>query len=111
VKLNKGEFLGRTALQKQADAGLSRILVTLKLPSADTSVIANEGVYDGGALVGRVTSGGFSYHFGHDIAMALIHPDRAAPGTKLQVRIHDEMRDATVVADSLYDPKNARARL
>jgi dimethylglycine dehydrogenase len=111
VKLDKGEFIGRTALQKQAEAGLGRILVTLKLPAADTSVIAYEGVYDGGALVGRVTSGGFSYHFGHDIAMALIRPDQAAPGTKLKVNIHNEMRDAVVVADSLYDPQNARARL
>jgi Glycine cleavage system T protein (aminomethyltransferase) len=111
VKLHKGEFLGRTALQKQADAGLSRILVTLKLPSADTSVIAYEGVYEGGALVGRVTSGGFSYHFGHDIAMALIRPDKATPGTRLQVNVHNEMRDAVVVADSMYDPQNARVRL
>lgn len=111
VKLNKGEFLGRTALQKQADEGLSRILVTLKLPAAETSVIAYEGVYDGDVLIGRVTSGGFSYHFGHDIAMALIRPDRAAPGTKLRVNIHNDMRDAVVVADSMYDPQNARARL
>ena len=111
VKLHKGEFLGRTALQKQADAGLSRILVTLKLPSADTSVIAYEGVYEGGALVGRVTSGGFSYHFGHDIAMALIRPDKATRWTKLQVNVHNEMRDAVVVADSMYDPQNARVRL
>lgn len=110
VKLGKGEFLGSTALQKQAEAGLSRILVTLKLPSAETSVIAYEGVYDGDTLIGRVTSGGFSYHFGHDIAMALIRSDRAAPGTKLRVNIHNDMRDAVVVADSMYDPQNARAR-
>lgn len=111
VKLKKGEFLGRTALQRQADEGIQRILVTLKLPSAETSVIAYEGVYAGGALVGRVTSGGFSYHFGHDIAMALVGPENAAPGTKLQVSIHNGMRDAVVVEDSMYDPTNARARL
>lgn len=111
VKLDKGEFLGRTALCKQADTGLDRILVTLKLPSAQTSVIAHEGVYDGGALVGRVTSGGFSYHFGHDIAMALVSPDKAVPGTALSVHIHDEMREAVVMADSMYDPENARPRL
>jgi dimethylglycine dehydrogenase len=62
-------------------------------------------------LVGRVTSGGFSYHFGHDIAMALVRPESAAPGTKLQVSIHNGMRDAVVVEDSMYDPTNTRARL
>src|SRR5260221_11553901 len=30
VKLDKGPFTGRAALQKQAEEGLSRILVTLK---------------------------------------------------------------------------------
>lgn len=111
VKLEKGEFIGRTALRKQAQEGLSRILVTLKLPAGDTSVLAHESVYSGGELVGRVTSGGFSYHFGHDIAMALVRPDKAAPGTRLAVNVHNGLRDATVVEDSLYDPANARARL
>jgi len=68
-------------------------------------------VYDGNTLVGRVTSGGFSYFFGHDIAMALVRPEKAAPGTRLRVNVHNEMREATVVADSMYDPQNARARL
>lgn len=111
VKLKKGEFVGRSALQRQADEGLGRMLVTLKLPSAETSVIAHEGVYSDGALVGRVTSGGYSYHFGHDIAMALVRPGKAAQGTKLQVNIHNEMRDAVVVGESMYDSMNARPRL
>jgi len=33
------------------------------------------------------------------------------PGTKLRVHVHNEMRDAVVVPDSMYDPQNARARL
>jgi dimethylglycine dehydrogenase len=111
VKLGKGEFLGRVALQRQADEGLARLLVTLKLPAGDTSVIAHESVYADGELVGRVTSGGYSYHFGHDIAMALIRPDKTAVGTELQVNIHNELRRAVVVEDSMYDPSNARARL
>ena len=110
VRLNKGEFQGRATLQKQKDEGLSRILVTLKLPSAETSVIGYESVYADGTLVGRVTSGGYSYHFGHDIAMALVRPDKARVGTKLQVHVHNERREAVVVEDSMYDPMNARPR-
>lgn len=111
VKLDKGDFTGRAALAKQAKEGLSRQLVTLKLPAGDTSVLALESVYAGDRLVGRVTSGGYSYHFGHDIAMALVEPALAKPGTKLRVNVHNEMRDAIVVDDSMYDPSNARARL
>jgi dimethylglycine dehydrogenase len=111
VKLNKGAFLGKDALSAQAAAGLTRTLVTLKLPSRDTSVLADESVFKDGALVGRVTSGGYSYHFGHDLAMALVNPALAGEGTILHVCVHGEMREAVVVPDSLYDPENARARM
>ncbi|MDQ2067795.1 FAD-dependent oxidoreductase [Xinfangfangia sp. CPCC 101601] len=109
VKLDK-DFIGRDAIAAQKAKGLSQKLVTLKLPNAVTSVIANEGVYKDGKLVGRVTSGGWSYHFGHDIALALVETAHTPVGTELKVWIHDEMRDATVIADSPYDPTNARQR-
>lgn len=110
VKLDKGDFIGRDSLLDQEKAGLRRVLVTLKLPSCDTSVVADEGVYADGTLVGRVTSGGFSYFFNHDIAMALVPPEHAVESNQLQVLIHNEMRVAVVVSDSMYDPTSARAR-
>lgn len=111
VKLDKGDFPGRDALRAEAAAGPARVLVTLKLPSCDTSVLADEGVYQDGALVGRVTSGGYSYHFAHDIAMALVPPALSAEGTALRVSVHGEMREAVVTHDSMYDPASARARM
>lgn len=110
VKLDK-DFIGRDALAAQKAEGVRRKMVTIRLPAADTSVLANEGVYHDGRLIGRVTSGGWSYHFGHDIAIALVAAELAAPGTRVKVRIHNEMRDGEVVADSLYDPQNARQRM
>ena len=74
-----------------------KTLITLKLPFCDTSVIAHEVVYHDGQIVGRVTSGGFSYYCHHDIAMALVPQDLTAPGTKLQVKIHNELRDGEVI--------------
>lgn len=110
VALDGRDFIGREALLKQRAAGDHRVLVTLKLPTGDTSVLADESVYAAGALVGRVTSGGYSYTGGHDIAMALVPQDRAAPGTKLEVSVHNEMRAAEVVDICVYDPTSARAR-
>ncbi len=111
VKLEKGDFVGREALLAQTASGLTRRLVTMKLPEGPTSVIADEGVYQNGKLVGRVTSGGYSYHFSHDIAMALVDPALSALGTKFEVLIHNEMRQGEVVGDSMYDPTSARARM
>ncbi|MEM7169385.1 MAG: FAD-dependent oxidoreductase [Pseudomonadota bacterium] len=110
VKLNKGDFIGRDALREQLDQASYHTLVTLKLPCCDTSVIADESVYDNGKLIGRVTSGGFSYYCNHDIAMALVPQKFTAKGTQLQVSVHDELRNAEVVDGCLYDPKNIRAR-
>jgi dimethylglycine dehydrogenase len=104
------EFIGKEALLKQKEAGDYKTLVTLKLPFCDTSVIAYEAVYKDGEIVGRVTSGGFSYYCQHDIAMALVPQDLTAPGTKMQVKIHNEMRDAEVIDVCAVDPTSARAR-
>lgn len=111
VKLDKGDFIGRQALQDQAKSGLRRRMVTLKLPSAETSVLAGESIYLDGKLVGRVTSGGYSYHFGHDLALALLPPELGRLGTRLKVNVHNEMREGEVVDDSLYDPANLRPRM
>ncbi|MCP5086127.1 MAG: FAD-dependent oxidoreductase [Rhodobacteraceae bacterium] len=110
VALKGREFIGRDALVKQKEAGDHRVLVTLKLPYGDTSVIADESVFKDGKLIGRVTSGGFSYYCNHDIAMALVPQEFTAYGTRMQVRVHNEMREAQVVDTCLYDPTSARAR-
>ncbi len=111
IKLGKGEFVGRAALRKQFDTGLQRRMVTLKLPMADTSVLAAETVYKDGKCIGRVTSGGYSYHFAHDIALALVDTDAISIGNKLQVMVHHELREAEIVSDSMYDPTSIRARM
>ena len=110
VQLDKA-FIGRDAIAAQKAAGVKRRLVTLKLPAGETSVLAHESVWQEGRLIGRVTSGGWSYHLGHDVALALIAADKALPGTKVQVHIHNEMRDGEVVADTLYDPQNLAPRM
>ncbi|MFV0474740.1 MAG: glycine cleavage T C-terminal barrel domain-containing protein, partial [Pikeienuella sp.] len=110
VVMEGREFIGRESLVMQKAAGGHHVLATLKLPSGDTAVIADEGVYRDGKLIGRVTSGGYSYQCGHDIAMAMLPPEFAAPGTEMQISVHSEMRPAEVVDICLYDPTSARAR-
>ncbi len=42
--------------------------------------------------------------------MGYVHPDHAAVGTRLQVRMQDALWPAEIVQDSPYDPENARIR-
>ncbi|MFK7939827.1 MAG: FAD-dependent oxidoreductase [Roseovarius sp.] len=64
-----------------------------------------------GTRVGRLTSGGYSVHFGKSIGMAYVTPDLAAEGTKLKVKMQDKLWDAVVTCDSPYDPKNEVIRI
>ena len=104
------DFIGRAALEHQRDQGLTRQLATLKVDCVDANAYMNEGVYSAGQLVGRVSSGGNSYHFGHGISMAYLDIEYAATGTELEIPILGVRRPATVIEDSLYDPGHSRSK-
>ena len=111
VDLNKGDFLGRDALLAWRDKGLANRLVTLEVQGVtDADARGSEPVSRGGASVGRTTSGGFGWRTGKSLALAMVRPDCAAPGTELEIRILGEPRRAVVVADSPYDFANAALR-
>ncbi|TRC96904.1 FAD-dependent oxidoreductase [Mesorhizobium sp. WSM4303] len=111
VRLDKGDFIGRAALVAKQKQGTARRIVTLSIDTDGASAFAYEGVYRDGSLVGRVTSAGYSYTFGHDIALALLPLELGTPGTALEVSILGERRPARVIADSTYDPEGARGRM
>ena len=111
VKLDKEAFIGRAALLRQQREGLGRRLVTLKVETVDADAYMNEAVYREGVLVGRVTSGAHSHHFGHCISLAYVDVEHGTQGTALEIPILGERRLATVIADSPYDPGNRRPRM
>ena len=110
IDMDKGPFIGREALAKSRDEGVASKTVTLKIPTDGKSVIGSEGLYRDGKLVGRVTSGGYSYTFGHDIAIALLPVELGAPGAQFDLTILGDAHQATVIEESPYDPTAARAR-
>lgn len=113
VRLDKGYFVGRDALLAQQEHGHSPStrLFPVAIDSDGASVLAHEGVYRDGELVGRITSGGHSYTFGHDLAFALLPVTLGTPGTELEVPILGVRRAARVIAESPYDPEGTRGRM
>ncbi|EAQ25491.1 GcvT family protein [Roseovarius sp. 217] len=63
-----------------------------------------------GERVGRLTSGGYSVAFGKSIGMGYVKPEQAVEGTKLKVKMLDQLWDAVVTCDSPYDSKNETIR-
>jgi len=102
------DFHGKAAME---ETGIRAKCVTLLIDGPpDADPWGREALYAGEAKVGRLTSGGWSVAFGRQIGMGYVHPDHAAPGTRLKLRMLRELWDAEVTEDSPYDPKNERIR-
>ncbi len=103
VDLSK-DFHGKAAMEK---LGVRVKCCTLLIDGPqDADPWGREALYDGEIRVGRLTSGGYSVAFGKSIGMGYVSPDLAVPGTKLKVKMFNELWNAEVVEDSPYDPKN-----
>lgn len=76
----------------------------------DADPRGREAPYLDGEKVGRLTSGGYSVAFGKSIGMGYVEPEPAVPGTRLKVRMFNDLWEAEVVEDSPYDPENAATR-
>ena len=109
IDLSK-EFQGKAAMQA---VGIRSTCVTLLIDGPDDAdPLGREALYAADDVrVGRLTSGGYSVAFGKSIGLGYVHPEHAAVGTKLKVRMFKDLWDAVVVQDSPYDPKNAVIRV
>ncbi|MGH7334567.1 MAG: GcvT family protein, partial [Candidatus Rokuibacteriota bacterium] len=112
VRLAKGDFIGRQALLRAKETGLSRRLCTLTVaPSTDDVVLyGGEAVYGDGRVVGRLRSAGYGHTVGRHIGLVYLPLGLAIPGTSLEVEVFGERLSATVAPDVLYDPQGTRLR-
>lgn len=94
------DFVGRSALENR-DASDDRVLVGLAGQGRRAARAGYE-VKDGEASIGVVTSGVLSPTLEHPIAMAYVEPDRAEPGTVLQVDVRGRSLPMTVVPLPFY---------
>jgi len=105
VKLGKGDFIGREALQRQEREGLRRTLVGFEMVDRG---IARHGyrVRREGREVGLVTSGTFAPFVKKNIGLAYVPPDLSGVGSRFSVLIRERDAAATVVPTPFY--KRAR---
>jgi aminomethyltransferase len=101
VKLDKGEFVGREALQRQREQGVAKKLVgfTLTDPGIPRHGYA---VQNDGRKVGEVTSGTKSPSLGTSIGLAYVPTALAAEGSAFQVDIRGRAAAARVVKTPFY---------
>ena len=109
VKLDKAEFIGRSALLTKRGTPADTKLACLVLEDPRSVVLGSEPVRIDGNIVGRVTSGGYGYTIGHSIAYAYI-PAPCQVDTRVEVDIFGTWITGRVAKEPLYDPTGSRVR-
>jgi aminomethyltransferase len=101
-KMDKGDFVGRAALEQARAAGLRRTLVGIEM--IDRGIARDEYCCcnEAGNAIGVVTSGSPSPTLGKNIALVYVPPSFSAVGTILYVEIRGQKCKARVVPTPFY---------
>ena len=102
------EFHGKAPME--ATGVRSKCVTVLIDGPEDADPWGREALYIDGTKIGRLTSGGYSVAFGKSIGMGYVKPEHAVPGTKVQVKMFNQLFDGEIVVDSPYDSKNETIR-
>jgi aminomethyltransferase len=101
VKMDKGDFEGRAALERQQREGVRRRLIGFEMRGRG---IARDGyeVFVDGRCVGRVTSGGPSPTLNKNIGLCYLPAELATVGRPIQVLIRGQAVEAETVGTPFY---------
>jgi 4-methylaminobutanoate oxidase (formaldehyde-forming) len=115
VKLNKGDFIGRDAVLRQRDAGVSRRLVQFLLKEPLPLLYHDEPIWVANTILGRTTSGAYGHALGGAVGLGYIS-DRLGPiadvvaGANFEIEVAGHRIGATASLQPMYDPTGAKIR-
>jgi len=104
VKIDKGDFIGKAALLRKKEQGVSPKRVGIMMQEDG---IAREGypLFSGGEKVGRVVSGTYSPSLDKNIACGYVRSDIAKIGAEISVEIRGKKKLAQVLDTPFYKRK------
>src|SRR5437588_2329416 len=119
VRLNKGAFIGRDALLRIKEQGITRKLACMTFDDPAVAVLGKEPVFaagqcvgygQGGGVLGYVTSANFGYTVGKSIIYGYLPLDGAEEGSSVEVQYFGRRYPASVVKEPLYDAQMTRLK-
>ncbi len=115
VRTGKGEFIGRNAVLRKKEAGLSRRLVQFRLRDPEPLLFHNEAIVRDGRIVGTITSGNYGHHLGAAIGLGYV-PCEGGSETEMlkssyEIEIAGERFAAAASVRPMYDPKSERVKM
>jgi 4-methylaminobutanoate oxidase (formaldehyde-forming) len=117
VKTDKGAFIGREAVLRKRDAGLTRRMLQFRLTDPEPLLFHNEPILRDGVIVGYLTSGNYGHALGGAVGLGYV-PCRHTGETveemltsTYQIDVAGRMVGAEASLSPLYDPKSQRIRV
>jgi 4-methylaminobutanoate oxidase (formaldehyde-forming) len=116
VKLDKGDFIGKDALEKQQESGLTRKLVVFTLEDSQPLLYHDEPILRNGVQVSENTHGAYAHYLGSAIGMGYLEnpegiDDEWILSGKYQIDVEGKLIPAKVHLKAPYDPEAKRVRM
>ncbi len=111
-----GGFIGREALVRQRERGVTRRLVQFALEDPEPLLYHNEPIFRDGRLVGRTTSAMYGHSLGRAVGLGYVADDGAPVGPdfiasgRFEIEIAGRRFAARASLKPLYDPAGLRIR-
>jgi glycine cleavage system aminomethyltransferase T len=114
VSRKKAAFIGRDAVLRKQDAGLSRRMVQFRLESPEPLLFHNEAVVRDGRIVGPVTSGNYGHFLGGAVGMGYVpcagQSEAEVLGSTYEIEVAGIRHRAVASLVPMHDPKSERVR-
>ena len=101
-KMEKPDFIGRSALEKERAAGLKKTLVGVEMVDRGIARDGYKVLDDSGREIGYVTSGSPAPFLKKNIALAYVPPQHAAVGSTVKIEIRGQGVKAQVIPIPFY---------
>jgi len=101
VKLDKGDFIGREALQRQKEKGIKRKLVCIEVTGKGIPRQGYE-IYSEDKPVGLVTSGTMSPSLGIGVAIGYVDSEHALAGKEVNIMVRGKAIKGLIIPPPFY---------
>ena len=114
VKTDKPDFIGRDAVLRKKEEGLSNRLLQFKLTDPEPLLYHNEPIVRDSEIVGYLSSGGYGHHMGAAMGLGYVpcKGQTAADvlGSDYEIDVAGTRVKAEVSLKPMYDPKSERVK-
>lgn len=115
VKTDKSDFIGRDAVLRKKDEGLSARLLQFRLTDPEPLLYHNEPILRDGEIVGYLSSGAYGHHLGGAMGLGYVPCRGETAAQVLSSRYEIDVAGTRVAAEAslkpMYDPASERVKV